>query len=79
VTREKLIEIVRKSLEDSSEHDGAFSDGQEYTWDSLGHLKIILGIESELRNEGKNLTIDLSESTNLMKLENILKENKLIS
>ena len=79
MTREKLIEIVRKSLEDSSEYDEAVSKGQEYTWDSLGHLKIIIGIESELRSEGKNLSIDLSESTNFMKLESILKENKLIS
>jgi len=79
VTREKLIEIVRKSLELSGENNAEVVELQEYSWDSLGHLRIIIGIENELRNEGKSLTIDLSESTNFNKLENILKENKLIS
>jgi acyl carrier protein len=79
VTREKLIEIVRKSLELLGENNAEVVDLQEYSWDSLGHLRIIIGIENELRNEGKSLTIDLSESTNFNKLENILKENKLIS
>ena len=79
VTREKLIEIVRKSLELLGENNAEFVELQEYSWDSLGHLRIIIGIENELRNEGKSLTIDLSESTNFNKLENILKENKLIS
>jgi acyl carrier protein len=79
VTREKLTEIVRKSLELLGENNAEVVELQEYSWDSLGHLRIIIGIENELRNEGKSLTIDLSESTNFNKLENILKENKLIS
>ena len=79
VTREKLIEIVRKSLELLGENNAEVVELQEYSWDSLGHLRIIIGIENELRNEGKSLTIDLSESTNFNKLENILKVNKLIS
>ena len=79
VTRAKLMEIVRKSLELLGENNAEVVDLQEYSWDSLGHLRIIIGIENELRNEGKSLTIDLSESTNFNKLENILKENKLIS
>lgn len=78
VTREKLIEIVRKSLELLGDNNAEVVELQEYSWDSLGHLRIIIGIENELRNEGKSLTIDLSESTNFNKLENILKENKLI-
>jgi acyl carrier protein len=79
VKRDKLLQIVSNTLDVPIEDLERMSNQDLESWDSLGHIKIIVNLERELNQEDKFLNIDISDCTNFEKLEKRLVEHGYVN
>ena len=79
ISSERLNQIIEEALElESGTIDKGVEDWQS-SWDSLGHLSILVNLDKELDGRCSNIA-DLSGATNIDSLKIILiKHNLLIS
>ena len=77
ISSERLNQIIEESLElKSGTIDEGIEDWQS-SWDSLGHLSILVNLDKELDGRCSNIN-DLSIATNIDLLKRILTKHNLL-
>lgn len=73
----ELKSIIQKSLEVAEIPDDLSADTCD-SWDSLGHLRILVNIESYCQEKGVSIELDLSESLSFEDLRNKLQQSGIL-